>query len=99
MLNDLKYCAIFFSIAFGYSCNTMHNTETPSSICFDSGFRQSVQEATLEDVDAITRLHGKFVQLEGFFHYNFEDVALYPTKTSDLTKAIWVNVTAPGKRV
>ena len=64
--------------------------------CDSSNFHQPVERVSFDDIDHIKTLNGKFIEIEGFFYANFEDVALYPSRSSHSTaKALWLNLTLP----
>ena len=86
------YTIVFALLLFG--CNSLQKQKTPALLCFDNNFHQKV-EKTLLNVEEIKKLNGKFVEVEGVFRYNFEDVALYPSESSELSEAIWINLTLP----
>lgn len=84
------------SIAFVLiSCNSLQKKKAPEILCFDKHFHQKAENVSLRDVEGMKKLTGKFVQVEGIFRYSFEDVALYPSKFSDLSQAIWIELTIP----
>ena len=74
-----------------FSCNGT-KTQKAADICIDSKYPQQIEAISFNDIKSIKKLNGSFVQMEGFFHYNFEDVALYPSKSSDVTEAISLNL-------
>jgi hypothetical protein len=79
---------IFIIIIF--SCN--HLTQrTKSDLCFSSDFSKQVEKVSLNDTGRIRKLNGRFIQIEGYLTYEFENVALYPIKWSESTKALWLN--------
>lgn len=78
------------------SCKERQRSET-SDICFMRSLSQNVEEISLKDIEKIWNLNGHFVKLEGILHYSFEDVALYPSKHSDVKEAIWLNLIVPDE--
>lgn len=73
-----------------FSCNHQPK-KTKDNLCFANNFSQHVEKVSLKDADKIKDLNGKFIQIEGYFSYEFENVALYPYKWSEPTKALWLN--------
>lgn len=67
----------------------------PLEICYNHDFSQSVEKVSFKNPEEIKKLNRKFVEIEGIFRYNFEDVALYPTKESRSTEAVWLNLKIP----
>lgn len=51
-----------------------------------------MEKVSLKDIDKIISLNGRFIQIEGYFSHEFENVALYPYKWSEPTKALWLNL-------
>ena len=80
---------LFASVLF--SCNSLQKQRSADIECFDSNFYQKIQKVSLNDVEGIKRMNGKFIEVEGIFRYGFEDVALYPSRPTDPAKAIWIN--------
>src|ERR1700731_1093212 len=64
-------------------------------ICGSGNFYQRVEKVSFDELDRIKNLNGKFVEIEGFLHANFEDNALYPSKISHSMDAIWLNSKLP----
>jgi hypothetical protein len=83
-----------YIILFLFSCKGTQTEKIPD-ICFADNFNQKVEWVSLKNVEDIKRLDGKFIQLDGILHYEFEDVALYPSKYSDITEAIWLDLRIP----
>ena len=81
-------CIIFVSIFF--SCNHL-SKGIKSNLCFTNNFTQHIEKVSLKDIDKIISLNGRFIQIEGYFTHEFENVALYPYKWSEPTKALWLN--------
>jgi hypothetical protein len=77
-----------------FSCRALEK-EKEIDICGSNNFYQRVEKVSLDDIDRIKKLDGKFVEVEGFLHANFEDLALYPSKHSHSLDAIWLNSKLP----
>lgn len=77
------------------NCGSLNKQESPEKLCFDSDFHQKTDKVSLDNPENIKQLDGRFVQVEGRFHYDFEDVAIYPLSSSNATEALWVNLTIP----
>ncbi len=73
-----------------YSCNNTHKTRT-TIVCTDKEKIQSAIEISFDDLYASKKMDGKIVTLEGFFAYNFEDIALYPSRTNLELKEVWLD--------
>lgn len=73
-----------------FSCNYQPK-KTKDNLCFANNFSQHVEKVSLKDAGKIKDLNGKFIQIEGYFSHEFENVALYPYKWSEPTKALWLN--------
>ena len=79
---------LFFLIA----CNTAPR-ERINPICFENEIYSKTELVDFEDV--LTIMDRKIVEASGYFHLNFEDVALYPSKSSAHKDAIWLNFIDP----
>ncbi len=78
-----------------FSCRALQKKQD-IALCDSSNFHQSVENVSFGDIDHIKKLNGKFVEIEGFFYANFEDVALYPSRSSHSTaEALWLNLILP----
>jgi hypothetical protein len=86
----MKTYFIGFFLLLLLSCNSLQTQKTFNSICFDSGFHQKAEKISLSDAERVKKSNGLFVEIDGVFHYAFEDVALYPFKSSDSKDAMWV---------
>ncbi|NML23340.1 hypothetical protein HHL16_20845 [Pseudoflavitalea sp. G-6-1-2] len=64
-------------------------TREPVTIICDPA-PEPVEIVSLKDVERIKNLDGKWVQLEGYLHTNFEDVAIYPAQHAPSKEAIWL---------
>jgi hypothetical protein len=78
------------------SCKSSYKDHL-SDVCSRGNFSVEAEKVALTDSFRIKELHGRFVEIEGILHYNFEDVALYPSKHSDVIKAMWLNLIIPDK--
>lgn len=75
-----------------FSCRSLQK-EDAVDICGSSNFYQTVEKVSFDDIDRIKKLNGKFIEIEGVFYANFEDVALYPSRSSKSTAdALWLNL-------
>jgi len=87
---------IYILLAFSFfSCRTGQK-EKGIEIGSRDNFFQKVEKVSLSDTSRIKELNGKFVEVGGFFYYNFEDVALYPSRPSDSDGALWLDFSLPG---
>ena len=73
-----------------YSCNN-HLQRGQENLCVMNKLSQPVEKVSLNDTFAIKQLNDKFIQIEGYFSYEFENVAVYPTKWSETSSALWLN--------
>src|SRR5690606_14060592 len=89
--------AYYIILGLLLGCNSSQKKKPPEMLCFDNNFHQKVEKVSLTNEEEIKKLNGKFVHVEGVFRYSFEDVALYPSKYSDLSEAIWIDLTIPEK--
>lgn len=76
-------------------CQSVQKDHFPN-LCSMDTFSHNVEKVALKDTIRIQKLNGNFVEMEGILRYNFEDVALYPTKHSSFTEAIWLNLIIPA---
>jgi hypothetical protein len=84
------FCLIIVLIFF--SCRSLQKGHE-IDICGSSNFYQTVEKVSFDNIDHIKKLNGKFIEIEGFFYANFEDVALYPSRSSKSTgDALWLNL-------
>lgn len=89
----LVIAAIFFS------CRTLPK-ERDTQICNEGGFYQKIENVSFDDTARIRTLNGRFIKIRGIFYNNFEDVALYPSKSSSSPElALWLNLTMPDSLV
>lgn len=79
-------------ISIFLSCKSIKKENT-LELCFANKFYQPVEKVSLGDAEKIKKMSGKFVQIEGVFNDNFEDVSLNPSKHSSPTEALWLNFT------
>jgi hypothetical protein len=86
----MKICHIIIAISL-FSCNGTVKLEEPD-LCGTNNFYQKVERVSFDHLNRMRTLDGKFVEIEGTFYANFEDVALYPfNSTSSASRAIWIN--------
>ena len=70
--------------------------EKEVDLCGLNKFYQRIEKVSFDDIDQIKKFNRRFVEIEGFFYSSFEDVALYPTKSSNSTAdALWLNLKVP----
>jgi hypothetical protein len=81
-------------VAFLFSCQSGQD-ESVADICPDKDFSQHVTSVSLKNRDQIKELDGSFIQVDGIFYHNFEDVALYPPGRSGSQNAMWLNFKIP----
>ncbi|SRR5213075_3270793 len=81
----MKIYLIFFAILLT-TCRTQRNQ--PLVLCVDNANPFNVTKVTFNDLYTSKNLEGKTINIEGRFSYNFEDIALYPSKSD--AKGIWL---------
>jgi hypothetical protein len=93
---NFSFMKVFFLIMVltFFSCRAFQKKQEVD-ICGSSNFYQKVEKVTFDDAHQIKKLNGKFVEIEGFLHANFEDNALYPSKSSHSMDALWLNSKLP----
>jgi len=74
-----------------FSCNA--RLKRKSDICISTGFNQHVEKVSFNDLENIKKMDGEFVEIDGVFRYAFEDVALYPSFSSNSKNALWISFT------
>lgn len=90
----MKIFYLIMALTF-FSCRALQKKQE-IDLCGGSSFYQKVEKVSFDDIDHIKELNGKFVEIEGFFYANFEDVALYPSRSSHSTaEALWLNLVLP----
>lgn len=80
-----KYITLFFFIA---SCND-DKDEFANSCRKEYGL--PINKVSLDNPDKIKEHEGKFIEVQGVFRYNFEDVAIYFSRRAYSDKALWLN--------
>lgn len=68
------------------------STRQPIEIGVREQISGRTEKVSLNDKSMLEKSNGKFVEVEGIFRFNFEDVALYPSKRSRSINAIWLNL-------
>jgi hypothetical protein len=90
----MKISNLIIALIFVSCGNPIKEQEV--DLCGSNKFYQKIEKVSFDDVEHIKKVNGRFVEIEGFFYYNFEDVALYPTKSSNSTAdALWLNLKLP----
>lgn len=74
-------------------CNSLKSNAPDLCVKVDNA--EETEQVSIENVERIMELNGSYVKVEGVLHYNFEDVALYPTMNADPKRAIWLNLIIP----
>lgn len=91
----MKTMLIFISILLIASCNlresASEDNDTINIFCNKSDSIPKIEKVSLDEKDMLKKLDGKLVQITGVFHYDFEDLALYPSKNSSSRNALWLN--------
>jgi hypothetical protein len=77
-------------IAFLFACSDP-NKPKMYALCTDTKSIQSATEIAFEELYSSKAMDGKVVSLDGFFSYNFEDIALYPSRTDYERGGIWID--------
>lgn len=87
-----RYIKLLFALFLfvTYSCNNRLQSGQ-QNLCAISKFYQPVEKVLLKDTAAIKQSHDKFIQVEGYLSYDFENVAVYPYKWSETSNALWLN--------
>lgn len=76
------------------SCNSSKKGSIPD-FCFGDGYLRNAQRVSLRNINKLKMLNDTYVQVDGFLHYSFEDVALYPSMNSKPEEAIWLSLKFP----
>ena len=85
-------CAAVFILTF-VSCD--FPAGKPIAIFCKKFDSTEIIKVSLKESKRIKSLDGKFVQVEGYYRDNFEDVALYPSRNADSRKALWLEIKIP----
>lgn len=87
----MKYILYFYILALQVSCVGNRDKDV-----IEIGNRpeqeNSVKKIALKDKTLLINANGKLIETEGVFRYNFEDVAVYPSKRSSFPEAIWLKL-------
>jgi hypothetical protein len=86
----MKLLKIIVVLIF-FSCNSLSKSKVQKNICFKNDSLKSIENISLSEIEKIKTLNGSLVQIEGFFCNEFENVALYPYKWAESTKALWLS--------
>lgn len=81
------YLMLIIAILTG--CDSLPK-KIPADICPANQSNRKVEDINLNDPSRIKQLHGQLVRVEGVFHYNFEDVAIYPLSDRSADHALWL---------
>ncbi|HWB27601.1 MAG TPA: hypothetical protein VG738_19125 [Chitinophagaceae bacterium] len=79
------FCSIFF-----LNCNHL-SSSAKLSLCFDSASIKKKKEISFSDIGNIDTYKNQYIQIDGYFHFGFEDVALYPSRNSSSSEALWID--------
>ena len=85
----MKLLFISFVSVF-ISCNHL-SKGIKYNLCYTNNFHQQIEKVSLNEIDKIVSLNERFIQIEGYLTHEFENVALYPYKWSESTKALWLS--------
>lgn len=77
-------------IVFICSCNSFKD-EAMVRICLDPPEFTKVSEFSWDDVPNLPKMHGDWIKIEGYFSYNFEDVAVYSSRHVRTAHAISID--------
>ncbi len=87
----MKYIFYFYFIALQFGC-----VGNSGKKLIEVGNRpeqvDSIQKIALKNKTMLRNANGELVETVGVFRYNFEDVAIYPSKRSSFPDAIWVKL-------
>lgn len=83
----IKTYLIFF-ITLLYSCSTQKKSKLV--LCFEDIKTSNAINMSFKDLYNSKEIEGKKINIEGFFAFNFEDIALYPGNFKQ--KAIWLDL-------
>jgi hypothetical protein len=87
----MKYIYYFSLLALQFSCvgnsdkKLIEIGNKPEQV-------NSIQKIALKNKTMIRNANGELIETEGVFRYNFEDVAIYPSKQSSFPEAIWLKL-------
>lgn len=79
---------LIFIVTLFTACNAQKNSA--SVLCIDTVAMHNVSKLSSEELYTSKEVDGRTVSIEGFFSYNFEDIALYPNKSNPDQKGIWL---------
>lgn len=89
MIFKLFICIL--SVGFFLSCNPAEKKELPKYFFYDS-LNKSQRKISWNELRSNDELHGRFIEIQGFFYYEFENVAIYPSNSSNSNVALWVEL-------
>lgn len=76
------------------ACN-IEKTEKINPVCFSGRHDAKAVEISFDYfLKNSENLSDSLIQIEGYLHFNFEDVALYMTKKSSSNSALWIDFTS-----
>lgn len=75
------------------SCSCF-NKKSEERWCYATNLHQRVERLSIKEISKIKAANGKFIAVDGFFNYSFEDVALYASKASEPNSGLCVNFTS-----
>lgn len=79
---------LIFIVALFIACNAQKNSI--SVLCIDTVAMHNVSKLSSEELYTSKEVNGRTVSIEGFFSYNFEDIALYPNRSNLDSKGVWL---------
>lgn len=88
----MKFICVYIILLFACKGLPKENHD----ICSTKNFYQEVEKVSLKDIQKINQLDGKLVEIEGILSYEFEDVAIYPSKTADPPEGMWLDLRVPA---
>ena len=78
------------------SCRTSNNKESSMESCpLVQSFGQKVTKVSFLDTNGIKAYNGTFIEIEGYFAYSFEDIALYSKRDPRTAVALWLDLKIP----
>lgn len=86
----MKFSLVFLVLLF-FGCRTTPRAVTDTGCPLLKGFSRKVTTLPFPSFEEIKAYNGSFIAVEGYFAFNFEDVALYPKKVNHTTAfALWL---------
>ena len=91
----MKFSLVILVLLF-FGCRTTPRAVTDTGCPLLKGFSRKVTTLPFPSFEEIKAYNGSFIAVEGYFAYNFEDIALYPKETTDNTAfALWLDTVGP----